>query len=81
MLSAEQVKIRRAIPDDAILIAQVLHESFIVFEPLYTEASFFVTTHQVTAKFSATKCFRDSYLKVRPVAAPWAHFPRPLASK
>jgi N-acetylglutamate synthase-like GNAT family acetyltransferase len=44
MLSAEQIEIRRATPDDAAFIAKVLHESFVVFKPLYTEAGFLATT-------------------------------------
>jgi ribosomal protein S18 acetylase RimI-like enzyme len=44
MLTAEQPEIRRATPDDAALIAKVLHESFAVFKPLYTLAGFLATT-------------------------------------
>ncbi|MGC1372839.1 MAG: GNAT family N-acetyltransferase [Candidatus Sulfotelmatobacter sp.] len=39
----EQVEIRRATPENAAAIAAVLHESFVEFKPLYTEAAFVAT--------------------------------------
>ncbi|MCI0708724.1 MAG: GNAT family N-acetyltransferase [Chloroflexi bacterium] len=38
------IHIRLAIPEDAIAIASVLHESFVEFEALYTPAAFTATT-------------------------------------
>ena len=44
MLSATQLEIRRAGPEDAPTIAAVLHDSFVEFKPLYTEDGFSATT-------------------------------------
>src|ERR1022692_821642 len=40
---ATQVEIRRAGPEDAPVIAAVLHESFVEFKALYTEGGFAAT--------------------------------------
>ena len=39
------IKIRKALSEDASLIASVLNESFIEFESLYTPEAFRATTH------------------------------------
>jgi GNAT superfamily N-acetyltransferase len=39
-----EVQIRLARPDDATLVATVLHKSFVEFEPLYTRQGFAATT-------------------------------------
>jgi len=44
MPSATQLEVRRAGPDDAPVIAAVLHESFVEFKALYTEGGFAATT-------------------------------------
>ena len=44
MLPATQIEILRAGPEDAAEIATVLHDSFVEFKPLYTEAGFAATT-------------------------------------
>lgn len=44
MPSATQLEVRRAGPDDARVIAAVLHESFVEFKALYTEGGFAATT-------------------------------------
>ena len=44
MLSAEQLEIRLATPDDAAVIATVLLDSFAEFKSLYTEKGFLATT-------------------------------------
>lgn len=42
--SATQLSIRRAGTEDAPAIANVLHDSFLEFKPLYTEGGFLATT-------------------------------------
>ncbi|MGB8583183.1 MAG: GNAT family N-acetyltransferase [Candidatus Sulfotelmatobacter sp.] len=44
MLPSQQPEIRRAAPEDAPAIANLLLESFTAFEPLYTEGGFNATT-------------------------------------
>jgi GNAT superfamily N-acetyltransferase len=44
MAAVTQVEIRRARPEDAAAIANVLHEAFMVFQPLYTDGGFAATT-------------------------------------
>ena len=44
MSPAFQIEIRQAGPEDAAAIAVVLHESFVEFKVLYTEAAFVATT-------------------------------------
>jgi GNAT superfamily N-acetyltransferase len=39
-----EIQIRRATPQDAIQVAQVLYESFLEFKPLYTPEAFSATT-------------------------------------
>jgi GNAT superfamily N-acetyltransferase len=43
MPSATQVEVRRAGPEDAPVLAAVLHESFVEFKALYTEGGFAAT--------------------------------------
>jgi hypothetical protein len=43
MPSATQVEVRRAGPDDAAVVATVLHASFVEFKALYTEGGFAAT--------------------------------------
>jgi len=43
MLAAKQLVIRRAVPEDAQAIAEVLHQSFIEFKALYTDGGFAAT--------------------------------------
>ncbi len=43
MPSASQLTIRRATPDDAPAIADVLHQAFLEFRPLYTDGGFAAT--------------------------------------
>jgi GNAT superfamily N-acetyltransferase len=43
MQAATHIDIRRAGPGDAPVIAQVLHDSFVEFEPLYTAGGFSAT--------------------------------------
>ncbi|MFY9948547.1 MAG: GNAT family N-acetyltransferase [Candidatus Sulfotelmatobacter sp.] len=43
MLPSQQPEIRLASPEDARAIANLLHESFAAFEPLYTEGGFNAT--------------------------------------
>ncbi|MFY9791983.1 MAG: GNAT family N-acetyltransferase [Candidatus Sulfotelmatobacter sp.] len=44
MPPSQQPEIRLAAPEDAPAIANLLHESFAAFEPLYTEGGFNATT-------------------------------------
>ena len=44
MPPSQQPEIRLAAPEDAPAIANLLHESFAAFEPLYTEGGFKATT-------------------------------------
>jgi GNAT superfamily N-acetyltransferase len=44
MPEATQIVIRRAGPEDAQAIAEVLHQSFLEFKPLYTDGGFAATT-------------------------------------
>ncbi len=44
MRSAPQLEVRRAGPEDAPVIAALLHESFVEFKALYTEGGFAATT-------------------------------------
>jgi GNAT superfamily N-acetyltransferase len=44
MPAAKELEIRRAVPEDAQSIAEVLHESFVEFRPLYTDGGFAATT-------------------------------------
>ncbi len=44
MPPSQQPEIRRAAPEDAPAIANLLHESFAAFRPLYTEGGFSATT-------------------------------------
>jgi putative acetyltransferase len=43
-MQATQLEIRRASPEDAAAIAEVLHESFVEFRALYTDGGFAATT-------------------------------------
>jgi putative acetyltransferase len=44
MQPATQIEIRRAVPEDAAVIAEVLHQSFAEFKVLYTDGGFAATT-------------------------------------
>jgi N-acetylglutamate synthase-like GNAT family acetyltransferase len=48
MALPQQPEIRLAAPEDALAIANLLHESFAAFEPLYTEGGFNATVLAAT---------------------------------